>query len=69
MELVKIKTDLSCKHCVMKVEPLLKNVNGIVDYSIDLEHPDKLVTISSDSADINALISGFKKAGYQAKKL
>jgi len=69
MELVKIKTDLSCKHCVMKVEPLLKNGNGIVDYSIDLEHPDKLVTISSDGSDIDALISGFKKAGYQAKKL
>ncbi|MCK3683780.1 heavy-metal-associated domain-containing protein [Maribellus sp. YY47] len=69
MELIKIKTNLSCKHCVMKVEPLLKRDKGIIDYKIDLEHPDKLLTLSSEGADIDALISDFKNAGYQAKKL
>ena len=69
MEKFILKTDLSCKHCVMKVEPVLKSEAGIVDYSIDLEHPDKLVTISSEGADINNVISKFNAAGYRAEKI
>ena len=69
MEKVVLKTDLSCKHCVMKVEPVLKSETGIVDYSIDLEHPDKLVTISSEGANIDSVITGFKKTGYSAEKI
>ncbi|WP_167604667.1 heavy-metal-associated domain-containing protein [Maribellus sediminis] len=69
MEQVKLKTDLSCPHCAMKVEPILKETKGIVDYSIDLAHPDKLVSFSSEGADIDALITNIKKAGYIAEKL
>ncbi len=66
MEKIKLKTDLSCRHCVMKVEPVLKAEKGIVSYSIDLESPDKTVTIESDGANIDRLIQGFKKVGYTA---
>lgn len=67
MEQIKLKTDLSCRHCVMKVEPVLKTTEGIVSYSIDLENPDKTVTIASEGADIDQLIKDFNKAGYQAE--
>lgn len=67
MEKVVLKTDLSCKHCVMRVESVLKAEKGIKDYSINLEHPDKLVTINSDGADINGIIAGFKNVGYTAE--
>ncbi|MFV0589848.1 MAG: heavy-metal-associated domain-containing protein [Draconibacterium sp.] len=69
MEQIKLKTDLSCKHCVMKVEPILKSTAGITDYSIDLGHPDKIVSISSEGVDMNLLIANFNKAGYIAEKL
>lgn len=69
MEQVKLKTDLSCPHCAMKVEPILKEAKGVVDYSIDLAHPDKLVSFSSDGADVDALITNFKNAGYIAEIL
>jgi copper chaperone len=69
MEKIVLKTDLSCQHCVRKVEPVLKTEKGIVDYSIDLGHPDKLLTISSLDANINSLIARFKVAGYSAVKI
>lgn len=69
MERIKLKTDLSCKHCAMKVEPILESASGVVDYSIDLEHPDKIVDIASEGADINSLIADFKKVGYTAEKV
>ena len=67
MEKIILKTDLSCKHCVMKVEPALKSQPGIVDYSIDLGHPDKLVILSSENADIQSVITKFNEAGYKAE--
>lgn len=69
MEQIKLKTDLSCKHCIMKVEPILNAEKGVEDYTIDLEHPDKIVRISSKNADIDSLIASFKEAGYIAEKL
>lgn len=69
MEQVILKTDLSCKHCVMKVEPVLKNIHGIADYSVNLEHPDRLVTIWSVNANIQTVIAGFKAVGYAAEKI
>jgi len=69
MDEIKLKTDLSCKHCIMKVEPILKNTEGVVAYSVDLDDPDRIVSISSEDADINSLIAEFKKAGYAAKKV
>jgi copper chaperone len=69
MEQIILKTDLSCPHCVKTVEPILKNTNGIADYSIDLEHSDKLVTISSEGADLCQVISKFNAAGYSAEKI
>lgn len=67
MEKVVLKTDLSCKHCVMKVEPILKEGKGIVSYSIDLEDPNRIVTIESEGANIKKLIKNFSKVGYTAE--
>jgi copper chaperone len=69
MEKIQLKTDLSCRHCVKAVEPILKNESGIKNYDINLEHPDKLVTIESEGADINRIIGQFNEAGYQAEKI
>lgn len=69
MEKISLKTDLSCRHCVKAVEPILKNETGIIDYSIDLEHPDSLVSINSEGADIDTVIGKFNAAGYRAEKV
>jgi len=69
MDEIKLKTDLSCKHCIMKVEPILKNTEGVVAYSVDLDDPDRIVNILSEGADVDLLIADFKKAGYAAEKV
>jgi len=69
MEKIILKTDLSCQHCVKTVEPILKNESGIKNYEINLEHPDNLVTIESEGADIGNVIGKFNEAGYRAEKV
>ena len=69
MEKIQLKTDLSCQHCVKAVDPILKNEAGIIDYIIDLEHPDKLVTIESEGANISLVINKFEEKGYRAEAI
>ena len=69
MEKFVLKTDLSCPHCIKKVEPVLKSTIGIEDYNIDLEHPEKLLTISSEGVNIESVIAGFKEVGYRAERI
>ncbi|MCY1721089.1 heavy-metal-associated domain-containing protein [Prolixibacteraceae bacterium Z1-6] len=69
MERVVLKTDLSCPHCIKKVEPILKSEKGVIDYSIDLNHPEKRITISSEEININNLIANIERVGYKAERV
>ncbi len=69
METIILKTDLQCKTCVRTVEPILQKESAIVNYKINLEHPDKQVILEADNLDVKSLISSFKKVGFKAEKL
>lgn len=66
METITFKTDLHCSSCVSKIEPILENDHTIREYNINLDHPDKLVTVKGNYLDAGLLISEFRDAGYQA---
>ena len=67
MEALTLKTDLHCNSCVNKVEPILLSNSDIEDYSIDLEHPDKIISIRGNDLNSQDLISKFHDAGYHAE--
>lgn len=63
-----LKTNLHCNSCVSKIEPILKEDKSIIDYNINLEHPDKLVTVQGSDLDIKRLITQFEVLGYAAQE-
>jgi len=67
METIILKTDLHCENCINKVEPLLKENTFIKDFSFNLYHPDKLITINSENLNLKTVKSLFSKAGYTAE--
>ena len=67
MEALTLKTDLHCNSCVNKVEPILSANSDIEEYSIDLEHPDKIISIRGNDLNSQDLISKFHDAGYHAE--
>ena len=69
MEKITLKTDLSCQHCINKVEPILKNEDGIKKYQINMSQPYTMVEIDSEGANIDAVIAKFNEAGYRAEKV
>lgn len=67
MEALTLKTNLHCNSCVNKVEPILLSNSDIEEYSIDLEHPDKIISIRGNDLNSQELISKFHDAGYNAE--
>ncbi len=67
MEALTLKTDLHCNSCVNKVEPILLSNSDIEEYTIDLEHPDKVISINGKDLNSQNLISKFHDAGYHAE--
>ena len=69
MEALTLKTDLHCNSCVNKVEPILSSNPDIEEYNIDLEHPDKIISIKGKDLKRQELISKIHDVGYHAEVL
>jgi copper chaperone len=69
METLRFKTSLKCGGCVNAITPGLESLNNIEKWSVDLESPDKVLSVESPD-DISAeVIESVKKAGYQISRL
>lgn len=62
------KTNIKCMGCVATVTPFLEKAEGVEQWTVDLEHPDKVLTarLASDAA-VQALQSALMQAGYSAE--
>jgi copper chaperone len=61
------KTNLQCANCRAKVQPLLDKSDEVLDWQLNLEHPERLLTVKSPSPnpeDISKLVA---RAGFQAQ--
>ena len=67
---MKFKTNIKCSGCVGKATPYLDKVAGEENWSVDLDNPEKVLTISADD-DLSAeeIIQTVQEAGYKAEQL
>lgn len=66
---LKFKTNLNCSNCVSKVQKDLDTANGILEWNVDTENSDKVLTVKADGiseAEVKAII---KKKGFKAEVL
>ena len=70
MEALKLKTTIKCSGCIAKATPFLDEVAGENNWSVDVQNPDKILTITSDnSALAESVIKAVQDAGFKAEKL
>lgn len=64
---LKFKTNLKCGNCVAKVKPQLDEVKEIVEWSVDLKNPERILTVELDEAGDAAVVEKIlAAAGYKA---
>lgn len=69
MNTYKFKTSLSCSGCVSKIEKILNAEKDIIKWEVDLNSPDKILTIETETFDPNQIPSLLLKAGYKAEQI
>jgi copper chaperone CopZ len=70
METIKFKTTIKCSGCVATVTPGLNETVGANNWQIDLQSPDKVLTVNTDDTNKEKdVIQKLQEAGYKAEKI
>lgn len=67
MEALKFKTNIKCTGCLAKVTPVLNETVGEDNWEVDLQDPNKTLTVVNASE--NEVVTAIKEAGYEAEKV
>jgi copper chaperone len=63
------KTNIKCNGCIATVTPFFKKNEAIKKWSVDLESPDRVLTIEMENGEIAEIESLIKEAGYEAESI
>lgn len=70
METLKFKTTIKCSGCLANVTPALNETVGEDNWEVDIQNPDKVLTIASDeSVNPENVVKAIEAAGYKAERL
>lgn len=64
---LKFKTTLNCGGCVSKVQADFDNNEGIADWQVDTDNPDKILTINSNGVSEKEVVEIINKKGFKAE--
>jgi len=63
------RTTLHCSGCVSAVAPALNAIPGLQRWDVNLQHPDKLLTVEAHTDVAEAVIAALHQRGYTAELL
>ncbi|WP_162055153.1 heavy-metal-associated domain-containing protein [Pontibacter pamirensis] len=69
METYKFKTTINCGSCVKAVTPHLNKLEGVEDWKVDTNNPDKVLEVKSDSLNAQQIKTTVEKAGFKAEQI
>ncbi len=70
METLRFKTTIKCSGCLGKVTPFINKAAGEDNWEVDIENPDKILTVVPETGITgNDIIKAVEEAGYKAIKV
>lgn len=69
METYKFKTNIHCNGCKATITPFLDKETTIQKWEVDIDNPDKILTIQGEKIEPRAIINLITKAGYKIELL
>jgi copper chaperone len=69
METITFKTNMKCSGCIEKISPALNELAGKDHWIVDLQSPDKKLTISAEGVQAKDIQSALEKVGFKAERL
>lgn len=65
----KFKTNIKCGGCIATVTPHLNALEGVGNWKVDLESPDRVLTVESNGATESQIMNSVTTAGYKIEKM
>ncbi len=69
METIQLKTNIKCSGCVSQATPFLDEAVGKDNWEVDIQNPNKILTVAADKVSKKDVIKAVEKAGYTAQEL
>ena len=69
MKTLQFKTNINCAGCVAKVTPFLNEENQIEKWTVDTNHPSKILTIDTNRLTAAEIEEKVKKAGFKIEPI
>jgi len=66
MKKLLFKTNIQCGNCLSKVSPKLNEQSGIHTWQVDLQDPDRTLTVETDTLNPEDIKKAVLKAGFIA---
>jgi len=64
MEVLQYRTNINCKSCVRSVTGFLTDVESIQSWEVDIDHPDKILTVRGQKLDPQVVEEAVLAAGF-----
>ncbi len=69
MKVIKLKTNIHCGGCIASVTPFLNGNSDIKKWDVDINNPQKVLTVQTEHLEANDIKSIVQKAGFKAEIL
>lgn len=67
MDKLKFKSTIKCGGCINTVTPELDKLEAIHQWEVDLQHPDRILTVEGDNLNPNSIVQTLAAVGYKAE--
>lgn len=69
MQVFKFKTNINCGNCIKRVTPFIEKINGVDKWEVDIDNPDKVLTVETGSATKQDVIDAIRKIGFEIESI
>lgn len=69
MEKLIFKTNINCSGCIAKVSPFLSNKDGIENWTVDTNSPDKILTVEACELTPEEIEDTVRQSGFRIELL
>ncbi|WP_128548637.1 heavy-metal-associated domain-containing protein [Larkinella soli] len=69
MSEVKFKTNIKCSACVATVTPFLNKAVGEDHWQVDLQSPERILTVQAENDSADRVKQALQEAGYKGEPI
>lgn len=65
MQSLQFKTNINCGGCIKAVTPFLDEIEGIQNWTVDTQNPDKILVVEGDTVAAAEVVAAVEDAGFE----